>query len=156
MPLFASFFEATTSSTEAFVELTENFLLSMPSLDDAGWSGYYFWQNVSYFSLMYLLPNGDTTKGNSTLGVWTKKAATIPGVAIKTDATTTYTGFNDWLIANIMQPDHVVGYNYTQNGHFGIGLNVASWFLPRNLLTDGKATHTLAESMAAIPIGGGQ
>jgi hypothetical protein len=108
---------------------------------------------------MYLLPDGDTSKENSTLGVWMKKAAAMPGVSIKTDATTTYSGFNDWLIANIMKPDHVVGYNYTKQGQLGIGLNVASWFLPRDLLSNNETTPILAKAIAAIPVGatgGGQ
>jgi len=75
------------------------------------------------------------------------------GVSIKTDATT---GFNDWLIVIIMEPDHVVGYNHTQQGQLGIGLNVASWFLPRDLLSNNESTPILASAIAAIPIGGGQ
>jgi hypothetical protein len=156
VPLFASFFQATTNGTEAMIELVDTFITALPGLDDAGWSGYYFFQNSSLFSLMYLLPNGTPELGNSTLGVWIKQAAVIPGVIITTDATTTYPGFNDWLVANIVDPVAVVGYNYTANSKLGVGLDVASWFVPRELLFNETATRAWATAIAAIPDGGGQ
>lgn len=128
----------------------------MPSLDDAGWSGYYFWSNASSFSLMYLLPNGTPELGNSTLGPWIKQAASTPGITITTDATTTYSGFNDWLIANIVDPVHVVGFNYTAHAQLGVGLDVSSWFVPRSHLFNSTFTRAWATAMAAMPDAGGQ
>src|ERR1700761_2418708 len=155
-PLYASFFEANTTSTESFIALLDSWHAALPGLADAGWSGYYPFENGSYFALMYLLPNGTTEKGNATLGAWIKNATAIPGVTIKTDATTTYANFQDWFVANILDPVDVIGFNYTGGASLGGGIDTASWLLPRNLFSDPVTAHNMSVAYAAIPFGIGQ
>ncbi|KAF8146533.1 hypothetical protein K438DRAFT_1627795, partial [Mycena galopus ATCC 62051] len=156
-PLYASFFEATTNNTTAFIALLDAYHAALPGLADAGWSGYYPFQTGSYFALMYLLPNGNTTYGNATLGPFIQAVAAIPGVTIKTDATTTYASYQDWFIANILDPVDVVGYNYTGGVDVaGLGVDTSSWLLPRDLFSNATSAHIMSEAVAAMPAGIGQ
>ncbi|KAJ7621216.1 hypothetical protein FB45DRAFT_798999 [Roridomyces roridus] len=154
--LFASFFEALTATPDAFVSLLDLFHESLPALSDAGWSGYYPFEAGSYFALMYLLPAGNTTYSNATMGVFTKAAAAIPGVTIKTDATTTYPGYQSWFDQNILHPDHVIGFNYTGSAVAGVGVDTASWLLPRDLFSNKTSAHAMSEAILAMPAGIGQ
>ncbi|KAF8552717.1 hypothetical protein OG21DRAFT_1523589 [Imleria badia] len=110
-PLYAAFFEATTDSSDAFVNLLNSFHSALPSLGQAGWSGYSPFHTGNYLTLMYLLPNGNTTISNATLGVWINEAVEISGVTIKTNASTLYPNYEAWLFANILDPVNVVGFN---------------------------------------------
>ncbi|KAJ6525447.1 FAD-binding domain-containing protein [Mycena vulgaris] len=152
-PLYASFYEATTNGTDAFISLLDTWHAALPALADAGWSGYYPFQNGSYFALMYLLPNGTPAKGNATLGPFLKAAAAIPGVTVKTDATATYPNFQSWFIANILDPVDVVGFNYTGGAVAGLGVDTASWLLPRKLFTDATDAHAMSVAMSRMPAG---
>jgi hypothetical protein len=105
---------------------------------------------------MYLLPNGTTQKGNATLGAWIKNATAIPGVTIKTDATTTYPNFQSWFVANILDPVGVIGFNYTGGAVLGGGIDTASWLLPRSLFTNKNSAHAMSVAMSNIPFGIGQ
>jgi len=154
--LFASFFEAYTDSQESFVALLDTFNAALPNLSDAGWSGYYPFINGQYFALMYLLPNGTPEKGNATLGPWIQTASAIPGVTIATDATTTYPDYYSWLVANILEPTDVIGFNYTAGASFGGGTATASWLIPEEVMMNPEQTHQLSLAMSVIPAGIGQ
>ncbi|KAJ6491504.1 hypothetical protein DFH09DRAFT_1453452 [Mycena vulgaris] len=138
-PLYASFYEATTNGTDTFISLLDTWHAALPAIADAGWSGYYPFQNGSYFALMYLLPNGTPAQGNATLGPFLKAAAAIPGVT-------------SWFIANILDPVDVVGFNYSATNAAGLGVDTASWLLPRKLFTDGP-THAMSVAMSRMPAG---
>ncbi|KAJ7639326.1 hypothetical protein FB45DRAFT_828189 [Roridomyces roridus] len=155
-PIYAYFFEAFTNGTDSFVDLVDTFQQAMPALTDAGWSGYYPFEASAYFALMYLLPNGDNDKGNSTMGPFIEAAKAIPGVTIKTDATLTYPNYQSWFVANILDPVDVIGFNYTGAGTSGSGVDTASWLLPRALFEDPTQSHSMAEAIAAMPAGIGQ
>ncbi|KAJ7621175.1 hypothetical protein FB45DRAFT_1062200 [Roridomyces roridus] len=155
-PLYASFFEALTNGTTAYIALLDLFHTSLPALADAGWCGYYPFQSPSYFALMYLLPNGNTTYGNATLGTFIHAASKIPGVYIRTDVTTTYPNYQSWFVANILDPVHVIGFNYTAGAAAGLGVETASWLLPRSLFTNKSSAHSMSEAIAAMPAGIGQ
>ncbi|KAJ7855587.1 hypothetical protein B0H14DRAFT_3645770 [Mycena olivaceomarginata] len=155
-PLYASFFEALAATPAAFVSLLDTYHAALPALADAGWSGYYPFENGSYFALMYLLPNGNTTYGNATLGTFIQAARAIPGVTVKTDATTTYPDYQSWFVANILDPVAVVGFNYTGIVGGGLGLDTASWLLPRDLFEDPQKAHVMSEALLTVPAGIGQ
>ncbi|KAJ7829288.1 hypothetical protein B0H14DRAFT_3873097 [Mycena olivaceomarginata] len=155
-PLYASFFEALTATSDAFVQLLDTYHAALPALSDAGWSGYYPFENGSYFALMYLLPNGNTTYGNATLGTFIQAARAIPGVTIKTDATTTYPDYQSWFVANILDPVNVVGFNYTGGVVGGLGVDTASWLLPRELFENPESAHIMSKALLSVPAGIGQ
>ncbi|KAJ7806310.1 FAD-binding domain-containing protein [Mycena olivaceomarginata] len=155
-PLYASFFEALAATPDAFVQLLDTYHAALPALADAGWSGYYPFENASYFALMYLLPNGNTTYGNATLGTFIQAARAIPGVTIKTDATTTYPDYQSWFVANVLDPVNVVGFNYTGGVASGLGGDTASWLLPRELFEDPESAHIMSKALLSVPAGIGQ
>ena len=152
-PIYAAFFEATTNTSDAFVNLMNSFHAALPSLAQAGWSGYYPFSSGNYLALMYLLPNGTTETANSTLGVWINEAAQISGVTIKTNASTLYGNYQAWLYANILNPVDVIGFNYDEATALGIGTATASWLIPTDVFTNTTASHQLSEAM--VNMGGG-
>ena len=155
-PVYAAFFEATTNSPVAFVNLVDSFHSALPSLAEAGWSGYYPFRSGDYFALMYLLPNGNAALANSTLGVWIDEAAQMSGVTIKTNASTLYNNYEAWLFANILDPVNAIGFNLVASATLGIGLATASCLIPTDVFTDRTASNQLSQAMANMGGGIGQ
>ena len=102
---------------------------------------------------MYLLPNGTEALASSTLGVWIDEAAKMSGVTIKTNASTLYATYEDWLFANILDPVNVIGFNYDASTSLGIGAATASWLLPTSVFSDTTASNKLSQAM--VNLGGG-
>ena len=152
-PVYAAFFEATTDSTEAFVNLMDSFHAALPGLGEAGWSGYYPFSSGDYLALMYLLPNGTDALASSTLGVWIDEAAQISGVTIKTNASTLYANYEAWLYANILDPVNVIGFNYDAGTSLGVGTAQASCLIPTDVFTNTSASNLLSQAM--VNMGGG-
>ncbi|KAF8164346.1 hypothetical protein K438DRAFT_1617536 [Mycena galopus ATCC 62051] len=155
-PLYALFFTAVTATPAAFLSLLTLFHTSLPALADAGWSGYYPFTPPTAFALMYLQPNGNTTSGNATFNAFLEAAAAVPGVNVTTSASASYSGFQSWFVANILDPVDVVGYNYTANTITGSGVAVGSWLLPRALFEKASSVQVMSEAMAAFPAAIGQ
>ncbi|KAJ7628823.1 hypothetical protein FB45DRAFT_1080117 [Roridomyces roridus] len=157
MPLYAAFFEANAATSSAFVSLLDTWHAHLPSIAEAGWSGYYIFVDASYLALMYLLPHGNPVVGNATLGPFIADAKAISGVDITTDASQTYPDFNSWLMANIQDPVNVVGYNFSQHTNLvGLGIATASILLPKEVFTNETKAHRMSEALAAMAGGIGQ
>lgn len=153
-PLYAYFFEASFAA-ETFPAVMSSFHTALPSIADAGWSGYYPF-SPNFFALMYLLPSGNASFANATIGPWVEQVKAIPGVNVTTDASILYPGFFEWFDANILNPVDVIGFNYTGGATLGNSFSPASWLIPRSLFEEPQGIEALTEAFGNFTIGIGQ
>lgn len=153
-PLYAYFFEATFAN-ESFAPIMNSWHEALPAIADAGWSGYYPF-SPNFFALMYLLPNGNATFANATMGTWVEQVKQIPGINVTTDASIVYPGFFEWFDANILDPVNVIGFNYTGGATMGNSFAPASWLLPRTLFEDNSTVNAMTSAFGAFAEGIGQ
>ena len=153
-PLYAYFFEATFSN-ETFAPVMNLWHESLPAIADAGWSGYYPF-SPNFFALMYLLPNGNTTFANSTMGTFVEKVKQIDGLNITADASILYPGFYEWFDANILDPVNVIGFNYTGGATLGNSFAPASWMLPRQFFEENSTITAMTDAFFGFEEGIGQ
>ncbi|KAJ7829278.1 hypothetical protein B0H14DRAFT_3465786 [Mycena olivaceomarginata] len=135
-PLYASFFEALAATPDAFVQLLDTYHAALPALADCRLVGL-----LSVRKRVVLRADA---------------ARAIPGVTIKTDATTTYPDYQSWFVANVLDPVNVVGFNYTGGVASGLGGDTASWLLPRELFENPESAHIMSKALLSVPAGIGQ